>query len=516
MGIPTKTSCYKVFSSTFLGIILSSCTVGPNYVKPPVVVPPKFKEAKNGGGVTLNQPKWKPIHPQDELNRGKWWLVFNDPLLNELEEALNCYNQNIANAEANYRQALAVVDQARASYYPTLVGAFNLFRQKSGGGSTSFISSSGGIASTGVASGATAGTSSSTTTSYSGVLNATWEPDIWGLVRRTVEANVAAAESDAALLAATKLSQQGALAQYYFELKTLDKDQVFLDNTVKSYAKILKLTQNQYRSGVASQADIVSAQSVLESAQAQAINNGILRGQYEHAIAVLIGRPPAFVSLKKMPLKQKPPIIPVDVPSEWLERRPDISQAERLVQKTSAQIGVAIAAFFPSLTLTGSASAAGNTFHHLIHTPSVGWSTGLQLAQTIFDGGLRSATVRAAKAAYEAQIAAYRQTVLAAFQDVEDNLIALRLLRLQGVVQNKAAASANKALRLVINQYRAGTVAYSSVLTAQVAAFNAQKTANDVAGLQMTAAVGLIKALGGGWCPNISGCNHSNTIVVKA
>lgn len=482
---------------------LVSCTVGPKYVPSIVVVSSQFKEAK---GTVVRQEvdnQWKPINPQDKVNRGAWWAIFKDPLLDDLENQLNRFNQNLANAEANYRQSMALVDQARASYFPTLTGAFNLFRQKAGAGSVTSIGTSGGTTVTSTSDSSLVTSVLPTTTTYSAMLNAVWEPDIWGLVRRTVESNLSAAQSNAALLAVTALSAQGALAQFYFELRTLDTDQQYLDDTVKAYKKILQLTRNQYTSGVAALSDVVSAQSLLETAQAQTVNNGILRGQYEHAIAMLIGRPPAYLSIKFKPLKAKPPIIPVAIPSIWLERRPDVAQAERLVQQASAQIGIAIAAYFPVLTLTGSASDAARTLTQFFHTPVLGWSVGMQLAQTFFDGGLRAATVNAARAKYDAQVAAYRQVVLVAFQDVEDNLIALRLLKEQSVFQNKAAESAALALKLVINQYKAGTVPYSTVMTAQITAYTAKKAANDVAGLQMTAAVGLVKALGGGWNPSL-------------
>lgn len=482
-----------------LSFLLVSCTVGPDYVRPRVTVPAKFKEAKGKSFVVAKNKDWKIAEPRNTCDRCKWWKIFHEPQLDALEEELNRCNQNIANALANYVQARAIVDEARASFFPTLTGAFNIFRQKQGGGATSFISSSGGTTSTGTAATGTGATQSSITTTFSSFLNANWEPDIWGLVRRTVEADASAAQASQALLAATRLSAQGSLAQYYYELRAVDRDQDLLDRTVVSYRKTLKLTRNQYASGVASQADVVQALSQLEVAQAQAINNGILRSQYEHAIAVLIGRPPANFSMPFSPLKAKPPIIPVAVPSVWLERRPDIAQAERLMQETNAQIGVAVAAYYPTLTLSGSLSAAGKSLSRLVNTPAIGWSYGLAVAQTIFDGGLRNATVRAAKAGYMAQVAAYRQTVLTAFQNVEDNLVALRILKEQGVVLNLAAANAVKALRLVINQYKSGTVPYSSVITAQIAAYTAQKNAYDVVGLQMTAAVGLVEALGGGW-----------------
>ncbi|MBA2656700.1 MAG: efflux transporter outer membrane subunit [Tatlockia sp.] len=488
--------------------LLASCTVGPNYNRPGVTLTPKFKEAKGKAFKPEPPPKpgWKLAEPKDLANRGKWWKLFCDPELNALEEQLNQYNQSIANALANYEQAKALVYQARASYFPIVSSAFNIFRQKQGGGATTFFSSSGGTTSTDTAAtGATGSTGSTvasrarTRTTYSAFLTATWEPDIWGLVRRTVEGNVASAQANQALIAATALSAQGSLAQYYFQVRSLDRDQQLLNDTVRNYKKALVLTRNRYEAGVASRADIVQAQSQLENAKAQAINNGILRSQYEHAIAVLMGRPPATFRLLFRPLRAKPPIIPISVPSVWLERRPDVAQAERLMQQANAQIGVACAAYYPNLTLSATASAAARSFSKLLTSPSIGWSAGLQIAQTIFDGGLRWATVMAAKAGYVAQIASYRQTVLAAFQDVEDNLVALRLLRQQVIVQNAAAASANKALELIMNQYKSGIVPFSTVIIAQITAFTAQKAAYDVAGLQMTAAVRLIKALGGGW-----------------
>ena len=483
-----------------ISLLLASCVVGPDYVRPKVKLPAQFKEAK-GKAFKVNPPSgWKVAKPCDEVDRGEWWKQFHDQTLNKLEDELNHCNQNIVNAWQNYRQSLAIVDEARANFFPSLAGTFNIFRQKIGGGAaTSFFSSTGGTTTTGTSTTGAFTSRSATITTYSAFLTADWEPDIWGQVRRTVESNAAAAQSNQALLAATQLSAQGSLAQYYFELRALDTDQQLLDETVAGYKKALQLTRNQYAAGVASRADIVQAQTQLETAEAQAINNGILRGQYEHAIAVLIGRPPANFSLPFNPLKTAPPPIPVTVPSVWLERRPDIAQAERLMQQTNAQIGVAIAAYFPTLDLTATVSIAGRSFHQLVTDPNVGWTAGMQLAEVIFDGGFRSAAVRAAKAAYLAQVAAYRQAILNAFQDVEDNLIALRLLKEQSIAQNAAAASSRRALQLVINQYKSGTVPYSSVITAQIAAYTTQKAAYDVIGLQMTAAVGLIKALGGGW-----------------
>ncbi len=481
-------------------LFITSCMVGPDYVRAPVAVPAHFKEAKGKTLIAPPKKHWKFAEPRDDINRGEWWKIFGDSRLNTLEEQLIACNQSIVNAAANYRQASAIIDEARASLYPNLSGSFNLIRQTVGSGTTSFTSSS-------IQTGTTTGTATTgalaekppTLTSYSDVLTANWEPDIWGQVRRTIESDEAAAQSSAALWAATRLSAEGSLAQFYFELRALDMDQKLLDETVVGYKKTLQITRNQYASGVADQADIVQAQSQVEVAEAQAINNGILRGQYEHAIAILIGLPPANFSMPFMPLNTTPPAIPVAIPTVWLERRPDIAQAERLMQQTNATIGVAISAYYPALNLSSSLSGASTNLGDLIRSPVMGWSIGMNIIEAIYDGGLRRAAVRAAKAGYEAQVAAYRQTVLTAFQDVEDNLISLRILEKQGIVLNQAAASAKLALKLVINQYKAGTVPYSSVLTSQIAAYSARKNAADVVGLQMTSAVGLIKSLGGGW-----------------
>jgi NodT family efflux transporter outer membrane factor (OMF) lipoprotein len=486
-------SLARQLSLTLLSTVLSSCMVGPNYIKPKVVVSPEFKEAKG-----LHKD-WRPIKPQDSEERGAWWKVFHDPVLNQLEDQLNRYNQNIAQSEANYRKALALVDQARAGLFPTLTGSASLFRQKQGGGTSSIVNTSGGTTSSSVTNSNITSIRTPTTTSYSAFFSASWELDLWGSVRRTIESNVATAQSDAALLSVTRLSAQSSLAQYYFELRIIDSNQDLLEQTVRANKKLLQLARHQFASGVVSRTDIVLAQTQVETAQSQAINNGILRAQYEHAIATLMGRPPAYLSLHKVPYRFNVPAIPVSVPSLLLERRPDIAQAERLIQSASASIGVTIATYYPTVTLTDSVTASAQSWIKLIHTPAIGWSSGLQLAQTFFDGGLRNANVRAAQETYIAQVAAYRQTVLTAFQEVEDNLTSTRLLAQQSIVQRQAAAHAQEAMQLMINQYKAGTVPFSNVINTQITAFNAQKTANDVTGLQMTAEVGLIKALGGGW-----------------
>jgi NodT family efflux transporter outer membrane factor (OMF) lipoprotein len=483
--------------------VLSACEVGPDYKRPAVQVPTKYKEATKG---------WKIAKPQDSCKRGAWWNAFHDAQLNALENQLNHSNQSLANAIANYEMAAALVDEARASYFPTITGSAALNRQKQAGSGGSFTSTSilnptstgtdttdsaSTATSSGVASVGTANGNPSTT--HSLLLNASWEPDIWGSVRRSVEANASVAQADAALVAATQLSAQASLAQFYFELRGVDTDQKILDDTVSADKNILKLTENEYTAGTVGQSDVVQARAQMETALALALNNGINRATYEHAIAVLIGEPPANFSIARRASKIKAPVVPLEMPSHLLERRPDVAQAERNMAAANAQIGVAISAYFPTFNLSASGNVTNPGFAHWFSIPDLSWSLGAQLAQTIYDGGLRAATVAAARATYRADVATYRLTVLTAFQDVEDNLASLRILQRQTIVQDKAARDANLALKIVLNQYKAGTVNYSAVLTAQINAFSATKTAADVQYLSMSSAVGLIKALGGGW-----------------
>lgn len=482
------------FIFIFLSFFLTSCTVGPNYVRPSTPVPMQYKEANKN---------WLIAQPNDAIDRGCWWEIFHDPELNALEAQLNISNQNIVSAAASYQQALDIVDEARASYFPTISASYSLNRSKSSSTNTSASTTTTSGSTTGATT--TAGTipTRAPITTHSLILDGSWEPDLWGSVSRTVEAANANAESQAAVLANTRLSAQATLAEDYFSLRALDTDQKVLNNTVTSDQEILKITQNKYHVGISTLADVVQAQSQLETAQAAAINNGINRAQFEHAVAVLVGLPPENLALSYQPLTANPPLIPVSVPSILLERRPDIAQQERLVAQANAQIGVAEAAYFPNLLLTGNitSQAIGND---LLAFPALGWSVGAQLAETLFDGGLRSATTAAAKANYQATVANYRQTVLSAFEDVEDNLSSLDILNKESAVQNAAAKDAQLALKLTMNEYKAGTVDYSTVLVSQIAAFNAEKNAADVNGLRMSAAVGLIKALGGGWSGQIS------------
>ncbi|HIH2745347.1 efflux transporter outer membrane subunit [Burkholderia aenigmatica] len=456
-------------------VLLAGCAVGPDYHRPDTSIPAAYKEAPAG---------WKVAQPADRTDRGAWWSVYNDPQLDALVGRLNASNQTIAQSAAAYRQARALVTEARAAYFPTVGFTGSATRSRSA------VSSS--AASSGVSGGPIG-------TNYSIGLDASWEPDLWGKVSRTVSAQRAGEAAAAADLANARLSQQALLAQTYFQLRTSDALQKLLDDTVKSYQRSLTLTQNQYAQGVAARADVIQAQTQLQSAQAASIDNGVARAQYEHAIATLIGEPASTFSLPPNPLTAEPPITPVDVPSAILERRPDIAAAERRAAAANEQIGVAIAAFFPTLTLSATGGFQSSVWSQLFTLPARFWTVGPQLAATLFDAGLRAAQTDAARATYDQDVAAYRLAVLTAFQDVEDNLASQRILAQEIDVQRQAVDSAEHSLAIVTNQYKAGTVAYLNVLTAQTTAFTAQQKLATIAGQRMTSSVGLVKALGGGW-----------------
>ncbi|WP_175746929.1 efflux transporter outer membrane subunit [Burkholderia ambifaria] len=458
-------------------VLLAGCAVGPDYHRPDTSIPAAFKEAPAG---------WKVAQPADRADRGPWWSVYDDPQLDALIGKLNASNQTIAQSAAAYRQARALVAEARAAYFPTVGLTASGSRARSGRTSTS--SGASGF-----------GSSSSISNSYSVGLDASWEPDLWGKVSRSVSAQRAGEAAAAADLANARLSQQALLAQTYFQLRTSDALQKLLDDTVKSYGDSLRLTQNQYAQGVAARADVIQAQTQLQSAQAAAIDNGVARAQYEHAIATLIGEPASTFSLPPNPLTAQPPITPVDVPSALLERRPDIAAAERRAASANEQIGVAIAAFFPTLTLSATGGFQSSVWSQLFTLPARFWTVGPQLAATLFDAGLRAAQTDAARATYDQDVAAYRLAVLTAFQDVEDNLASQRILAQEVDVQRQAVDSAEHALAIVTNQYKAGTVAYLNVLSAQTTAFTAQQKLATISGQRMVSSVGLVKALGGGW-----------------
>lgn len=447
-------------------MLLSACAAGPDYVKPPVEVPTAFKESAG----------WKLAEPRDQEIHDKWWEIYQDPLLNSLEEQVSISNQNLAQAEARYRQASALVQSARASYYPTVTGDVSTTRGNRGG---SVITGTG--------------------ENHSLSVSANWEIDLWGRVRRTVEANQANAQASAADLEATRLSTQAQLAQTYFQLRTVDAQQDLFERTITDYQKSLQLTQNQYAAGVAANANVVQAQAQLKTTQAQLVDLGVQRAQLEHAIALLVGKPASSFSIVHAPLTTAVPALPVDVPSSLLERRPDIAAAERRAAAANAQIGIAKTAYFPNLTLAATGGFQSSSFANWLTLPNRFWSVGPALAMTLFDGGARRAQTDQAIAAYDASVAAYRQTVLTGFQEVEDNLAALRLLEQEAQLQDEALQASRKSVELSMNQYRAGIVSYLSVITVQTTALGNERAALDIANRRLTASVLLIKALGGGW-----------------
>jgi NodT family efflux transporter outer membrane factor (OMF) lipoprotein len=440
-------------------------------------VPASYKEAP---------PGWKVAQPADIADRGPWWTIYNDARLNGLMNQLDAANQTVAQFAAAYRQARALVAQARAAYFPLISLTASATR------SGQQFSSSTSFANLG-------GSNSRVANNFDAVLDATWEPDLWGKISRTVGAQRAGEQGAAADLANARLSAQATLGQTYFQLRELDALQALLDDTVKAYAAALKLTQNQYEQGVAARSDVIQAQTQLQSAQAAAIDNGVARAQAEHAIAVLVGQSASTFSIPPIPLDAEPPELPLELPSALLERRPDIASAERRAAAANEQIGVAISAYFPTLTLSAQGGYQNSVFSQLFSLPSRFWTLGPSLAETVFDAGLRHAQTQAARAVYDQQVAAYRQTVLAAFQDVEDNFASQRILAQEIVVQRQAVNSARQALAIVINEYKAGTVGYVNVLTAQTTAFLAEQRLATLNGQRMLSSVGLVKALGGGW-----------------
>ena len=467
------TGATLALAATVLALV-TGCVVGPNYVRPTVITPDDYKEITG----------WKVARPQDAAARGAWWEVFGDPQLSALEAQVDVSNQNLAVAEAQFRQARALVREARAAYFPTATLGIGVTRSLSS--STIGLLSGGNV-------------SSAPRTDFTLPLAVSWEPDFWGRIRRSVESSQASAQASAADLETIRLSFQAELAQDYFELQTLDAQRQRFDASVAAFAKSLELTRNRYAGGVASRPDVALAETQLKTTQAQAIDFGVQRAQREHAIAILVGQAPASFSLPAAPLAATPPSIPVGVPSELLERRPDIAAAERRAAAANAQIGVAEAAYFPIVTLSASGGFESSSASQWFTWPSRFWSVGPSISEIVLDGGLRRAQTDQARAAYDASVATYRQTVLAAFQGVEDNLAALRILEDEARVQDEAVKAAQQSEALTTNQYKAGIVSYLNVITTQTIRLTDEVTAVQILGRRMTAAVLLIQALGGGW-----------------
>ncbi|MFZ0799798.1 MAG: efflux transporter outer membrane subunit [Terriglobales bacterium] len=462
-------------------VFLLGCVVGPKYKRATVDTPGTFKE------VTPDDLKkmdgWKVAQPQDSALHGKWWEIFGDPQLNALEEQISISNQSVAAAFANFMAARALVREARAQYFPTASVGPSIVRQHQ--------PSSSGIAPS-AASGATF-------TEYSLPFDASWTPDLWGRVRNTVRANVANAQATAADLENTRLTAQAELAVDYFQLRGQDALKQLLDATVVAYAESLKLTRALYETGIDSDESVAQAETQLETTQALDTNIGILRAQYEHAMALLVGKPASSFSIAVEPLKTPPPAIPFGVPSQLLERRPDVAGNERLMAQANAQIGVARAAYFPTLTLSASFGLESTSASSWFTWPSRLWSVGPSISELIYDGGLRRATVEQYRAQYDQTVANYRNTVLTAFQQVEDNLSGLRILSQEIQEQDIAIQSAQRSLKLATDRYRLGIDPYLNVITAETALFSNQQTAVNLRIEQIVDSVQLIEALGGGW-----------------
>ena len=458
-----------------LALLASACTVGPKYQRPTAVVPPAFKETPPAG--------WKAAQPQDGALKGKWWEIFNDPQLNALEEQVSVSNQTIAQAEANFRNARAAIMVARAARYPTVTGATS--------GTVGRQSSNRSFAGRGFA--------TSIVADYLLPLSVSYELDVWGRIRRVIEASVDTAQATAADLETARLLMTSELAADYFQMRGLDADKQLLDSTIGAYQKALQLTSDRYHQGIASRVDVALAQTQLETTRAQATDTRVQRAQFEHAIAVLTGKSPAELTIAPAPIPAHLPQIPVALPSELLERRPDIAAEERRVAVTNAQIGIVQAAYYPTITLSASAGLESSHLLNWFTWPSRFWSAGSALGGTLFEKGRRRGFVDEAAAAHDAAVAGYRQSVLAAFQDVEDNLAALSILEREAAQEDAAVKAAEDSLNLATVRYKGGIASYLEVITAQGAALADERTAVGILTRRMTASVLLVKALGGGW-----------------
>jgi NodT family efflux transporter outer membrane factor (OMF) lipoprotein len=465
--------------------------VGPDYHRPDAPVPVAYKEMQG----------WTVAQPQDAADRGAWWSIYRDPELDRLERQVEVSNQTVKQFEAQYRNAVALVQEARAGLFPTVSITPSVTRSSGfgggGSGGTSSSTTSGlGTSSTGGASG---GGSGAPRTQYSVEGAIDWTPDVWGRVRRQVESQVATAQVDAADLANAKLSAQMTLATDYFDLRAEDALADLLRETVAYYLRAFQIVNNQYRAGTSSSADAVTANAQLESARAQLVGVGVQRAIFEHAIAVLTGHPPADLTIPPTRLAAAVPVLPPGLPSTLLERRPDIAAAERQMQEENALIGVQVAAFYPDISLSTLGGFVGSPLSQLFTTANRIWSLGASASETLFEGGARTAAVAAARATYDQSVANYRQVVLTALQQVEDEVASLRILELQGRAETVAVAATQKAVDVLFNQYRAGTVAYTSVITEQQSLLADQQAALAVQQSRLVASVALVTALGGGW-----------------
>jgi NodT family efflux transporter outer membrane factor (OMF) lipoprotein len=472
---------FRILSVTLIALILfKGCDKAPKYAKPPVATPPAYKEIAPDAFKETDD--WKFAHPNDAVIRGKWWEMFNDPQLSRLEDQANTANQNIALADANFRAARAIVKESRSEYFPTVTTSPSIIVSRQSGAATHSNVSPG-----------------RQSVNYTLPFDATWEPDFWGRIRNTVVASASEAQASAADLQNVRLSVEAELAFDYYQLRSQDAEKALLDSSITAYQQQLELTRVRFQTGIASDEDVAQAETQLETTQAQATDLGIARAQLEHAIALLTGQPASTFSLPAAPSDSKPPAIPVGLPSQLLERRPDIAAAERRVAEANADIGVTKAAFFPSLVLGATGGFESTSIASWFTWPARFFSLGPTLSQTLFDKGRRKAATEVSRAQYDATVASYRNTVLTSFQEVVDNLAALRILSHELDQQNEAVASAQRVLTLSNERYKSGIDSYLNVITAQTTLLNNQRTMVNLRTQQMTASVELIKALGGGW-----------------
>ncbi|HSC82067.1 MAG TPA: efflux transporter outer membrane subunit [Pseudomonas sp.] len=464
-----------------LALVLAGCAVGPDYQRPDSAASSQYKEVAG----------WKSAAPADTALRGDWWELYGDSELNGLIQRLNSNNQSLASAEAQYRQAQALARGARAGFFPTIGANSGVTRAGQGGGEST-ISTGDGVS----VSGSNAAQISKT---YDASLGVSWELDIWGKLRRQLESDSASAEASAADLAGVRLSQQSELVQNYLQLRVLDQQKRLLDETVAAYHQAFRIAENQYKAGIVPKSDVTQALTQLKTTEADAVDLEYQRAQLEHAIAVLVGVAPSEFSLAVRDSVPALPGIPQSLPSALLERRPDIAAAERRVIAANASIGVAKAAYYPDLTLSATGGYRSGSLNDWISTPNRYWSIGPQFAMTLFDGGLISSQVEQAEASYDQTVADYRQTVLDGFREVEDYLVQLSVLERESQVQQEGLDAARESLRLILNQYKAGTVEFTDVVSVQTSALSSERSRLTLQGSRLTASVQLVTALGGGW-----------------
>ena len=456
--------------------LLGGCAIGPNYKRPPVEVPAQFKEIEG----------WKPAEPGQVESQSAIWSVYNDSVLDDLERQVDISNQTLKAAEAAYRQARAALWQARAAFFPTVSAGFSGQRIK--GSSRTSVTPTGA-----------SGSASDTRNQFDLSGDVSWDIDLWGRIRRSAESSSNLAKASADDLAQARLSAQATLASTYISLRFAEEQQRVLQSLVDAQSRALQIAKNRYAAGVAGKADVLTAQTQLESTQAQAVNVIATRASLEHALAVLVGKPPASFTLAPAPLTLTVPKVPVGLPSELLERRPDVAASERRMAAANAEIGVAEAALFPDITLSGSGDYVSSALSTLFAASNPAWSLGANAAETIFTGGARIAQIHSARAGYDQAVATYRQAVLTAFQEVEDNLSNGRVLGQQAAIEEARVNDAREAERITLNEYKAGTADFTTVITAQTARLNAEIERLSVSQSRLTTSVSLIQALGGGW-----------------